>query len=116
MWHNSNMKNRMFIGKHKLNYTGDQIEARYRCDKTGRYDGVHLYSNQGSISYTNSVSQVLKSALLASPNKTSSKSSSSSFDHSSCPQAMFQKKKQMTNIGQNRYSVPVSNTFNILGN
>ena len=122
MWHSSDMKDRIHIGKHNLDCTDDQIEVRYRSEQTARYDGVHLYGSQGRISYTNSVLQILKSVLppplrktAFTPSSSTSNQTWSTSDHSSCPQAMFQKKKK-TMFTPNQYSVPVRNHFEILGN
>ena len=47
LWHSSVMKDRIVIGKHSLDCSGEQISVRYRDDRSGRYDGVHMYGSQG---------------------------------------------------------------------
>ena len=118
LWHSSVMKDRIVIGKHSLDCSGDQISARYRDDRSGKYDGVHLYGSQGKNVYTRSVIQIIRSVL---PSSFGSATSSESV-HSSCPQSKYQQRQntKRTNPQQeqneNIYSVPVSNQFNILGN
>ena len=113
LWHSSALKERIVIGKHSLECSGDLIGDWYRDDWSGRYDGVHLYGSQGRMAYTRSVGQIVESALLT-PHTTSS--SSSSF-HKSCPQEQYQQKKnKRVQKDRDIYNVPVSNKFNILGN
>ena len=50
------------MGTHNFDFSGGIREARYRCTKSGRYDGVHLYGTTGSKAYTNSVIAILKAA------------------------------------------------------
>ena len=118
LWHSSNMKDRIIIGKHSLDYTENMLHAIYKDDWSGRYDGVHMYGSHGKGVYTRSVLQILKK-VLPSPGRTPSSSSPS---HSHCEQAQFQKsqeKKQKASGHQqhkNAFSVPVSNRFEVLGN
>ena len=116
LWHSSPMKDRIVIGKHSLDCSGEQISARYRNDRSGRYDGVHMYGSQGKTAYTNSVGQIIKSVLRSSQSSSSSPLSSSL--HSSCPQAQYQKsqKQNTSQKYEDIYTVPVSNQFNVLGN
>ena len=110
MWHTSDMKNRIVVGKHTLDCAGNQIASRYKDDWTGRYDGVHMYGRHGMLAYTGSVMEIIKSVLPTPPHS----------DHTTCPQALYQKEKKMSapiyQSNKSRYSVPVSNQFDILGN
>ena len=119
LWIKSPLKDKIFIGTHNIECTGGIREARYRCTKTGRYDGVHLYGTTGSKAYTNSVWNILKSAGIISQ------------EGSPCTQFECQKRRAGNNtnqrgathcnsheltrdIGQNnkRFSVPTQNRFN----
>ena len=116
LWHSSAMKDKITIGKHNLNCSTDLIDERYKDDRSGRYDGVHLYGRQGRNVFTNSFCQILKSVIVAS------KSSTSPSFHSSCPQTRYkntqssQNNKNKKQSNKNRYNVPVSNQFDLLGN
>ena len=98
LWHSSDFKNKIVIGKHSLDVASKKTAAVYRDDWSGRFDGVHMYGRYGKKVYTSSVSKILKS----------SNNSPSSPSHSSCPQTVYQNKQ--------RFSVPVSNRFSVLGN
>jgi hypothetical protein len=58
----SPLKNKIFVGTHNIECSGGIREARYRCTKSGKYDGVHLYGTTGTKAYTNSVMNILKAA------------------------------------------------------
>ena len=120
LWHSSALKDRIMIGKHNLECSGDQLEARYRDDWSGRYDGVHLYGTQGKDAYSSSLCQIIRAALSTSHSTFSTSPFSSTF-HSSCPQTLHQesqkqKTSQRSQKDQDIYNVPVSNQFDILGN
>jgi hypothetical protein len=55
LWHSSNMKDRIIIGKHSLDYTENMFHAIYKDDWSGKFDGVHLYGSHGKGVYTRSV-------------------------------------------------------------
>ena len=103
------VKDRIVVGKHRLDCAGDQIAARYRDDWSSRYDGVHMYGRQGYRAYTSSVLEIIKSVLPTSPSRTVSPPSS----HTTCPQALYQNRQKTSG---HRYTVPVSNQFDVLGN
>ena len=114
MWNNSDMKDRIVIGKHDLECSGDTINARYRDSWSGRYDGVHLYSRQGRKAYTESVLSIVKSVIVTPTSSTPP----SSF-HKTCPQAQYRQNKNSTSGHQSAspaYTVPVNNQFDVLGN
>ena len=102
---NSELKDRIVLGKHTLDVANNKTAAMYRDDWSGKFDGVHMYGSYGKQAYTRSVSKIMKSSLS---NNSSSQTSSSSSIHSSCPQTVYQTKQM--------FSVPVSNRFNVLGN
>jgi hypothetical protein len=114
LWHSSALKDKITIGKHNLDCSTDLIDERYKDDRSGRYDGVHLYGRQGRNVFTNSFCQILKSVIVAS------KSSSSPSFHSSCPQTQYQNTQRSKNnkkqSNKNQYNVTVSNQFELLGN
>ena len=58
---NSSLKNRIMIGKHNIG--ADQPGALYRDERTGRYDGLHMYARKGYHVYTESVLHILQSCL-----------------------------------------------------
>ena len=103
----TNTNKRIILGKHNIPLTDDCIDARYRDDLSGRYDGVHLYGNFGKEEFTNNFIQILKNVL---PSISFSRSSFPT-SHLNCPQVMYQQK-------QNHflYNIPVRNRFNLLRN
>ena len=113
----SSMKKKIMMGNHSLDCNEDQIDARYRDQWSGRYDGVHLLSGHGKDLYTDSLIRILKTALS---NPSSPSSANTSSFHDSCPQQQYQQRQQARRSQghktENIYTVPVSNKFNILGN
>ena len=63
VWLDSPMKEKIFIGSHNLDCTGHTRKERYTDERTGRYDGVHLYSSVGKSAYTDSVINILMSSF-----------------------------------------------------
>ena len=121
LWQSSPMKNKIVVGKHSLDCPDDMINAWYKDDSSGRYDGVHLYGSRGRDAYTKSVLEIIKSALPTPQYKTGSASSPS--PHANCAQTVYQraqKQKRVTNSAHqssnNAYSVPTNNRFEVLGN
>jgi hypothetical protein len=115
LWHSSGLKDKIVIAPHTLDCSDDLIDARYKDDRTGRYDGIHMYGAGAKQAYTHSLLQIFKSFL---PSPVVSESSPSF--HSTCPQTRFmnsRKKKTLSaNQRSNKYSVPTSNKFGVLGN
>ena len=114
MWHSSVMKEKIIVGKHKLECSDDMFEARYTDGRTGWHDGVHTYGRCGMRAYTDSLLQIIKTAIPTGAKRDDG-------DHSTCPQASFRNKQKKTtnprhHSKQNLYTVPVSNQFDILGN
>ena len=117
LWTSSAMKEKIVLGKHNMDSSGESVPAIYRDSWTGRYDGIHMYGRDGSRAYTMSVINIIQSVLP----QTSSPSSSSLFSHNTCPQARYQKSQSRNTTSGHRsagpeYSVPVSNKFDLLGN
>ena len=81
---------------------------RYTDERTGKYDGVHLYGRDGQMVYTESVINILLSSL-----NTQAQFNQESANHTSCPQTVF-KKKNMKKNQQGKYNVKVSNRFSTL--
>ena len=110
----SPVKDKIQIGKHNPHCEGDQIAARYRDDRTGRYDGVHMYNSLGKNVYTRSLLDILKT-VIPIPHKASV--SSSSY-HTTCPTTQYHntQKRNINSRSHNEYSVPVHNQFDVLGN
>ena len=123
LWHSSVHKDKIIIGQHSLDCTSDLVTARYKDERTNRYDGVHMYGSFGYRAFTRSVVQILKGALPVQSSPADTSSSSESF-HATCPQTVYQRTKT-TNTGNSKknnchsptyYSVPVNNRFDILEN
>ena len=108
MRESSEYKDKIVIGEHNLECVGDKFDARYRDEKTNRYDGVHMYGTFGIRAYTRSWTRILQSFLPATPTSVSTSTAMAPVNHSTCPQAMYQNSRT--------YAVSVKNRFNILGN
>ena len=103
------LKDKLVIGKHNLDCSGERINGMYTDNRNGRFDGVHLYGREGYRAFTSSLLNIIKS-VLPTPTKTASPSSTP-FSHDTCPQSQYQKKQQQyTNSGHRSvgpiYSVP----------
>jgi hypothetical protein len=113
LWIKSPHKNKIFVGSHNIECIGAIREARYKCTKSRKFDGVHLYGSTGMKAYTNSVMQILKCAGLISA------------DCPPCPQFQYQDRKQRISCPrqcysqtqdkdirrENAYTVPTQNRF-----
>ena len=110
MLNSSPMKDRIMIGKHNLSCSDNMVNAMYRSDRNGRYDGVQFYGSLGQSLYTSSVLNIFRAALP--PTQLTS-------SHVKCEQAIYQKNKSKNfhhKSHNSNYSVPVMNRFNVLGN
>ena len=113
----SEAKYLIMIGKHSLDISEDMVDAVFKDDWTGGFDGVHMYNRRGASLYTNSLVQIFKALL--SPHETESNGSSSSPSfHDACPQAQYQERQRekQSQMNNGRYNIPVKNQFDILGN
>ena len=82
LWLDSPKKNNIFIGSHNLNSSVNVRHSRYTDDRTGRFDGVHLYGSAGKTAYTDSVLNILLSSLQVQAQASKSKDDG---DHTWCP-------------------------------
>jgi hypothetical protein len=107
LWLNSTFKDKICIGRHSLESpgVGASHDARYLNNRSGKYDGVHLYGRTASVDYTNSVKTIM---LLAIQEKNITNGfGTAQGKHDECEQAKYQKKN-------NHSSVHTSNRFNVL--
>ena len=116
---NSDFKDKIVIGNHDLDCSGGVLLARYKDNRTGKFDGVHMYGPSGQKAYTNSVMKILSSAqlVLSIPPKYYEE-----YDHKHCAQTRYQaRQRQNTKQGMNmsnnvyQYTVPTRNRFTQLG-
>ena len=111
---NEPTNSRITLGKHNLDCPADMANAWYMDDRTGRYDGVHLYGSRGSWAYTMSVLTILQDVIP------SSHSSHSSTSHQNCPQEIYarsQKQNQSRKFSHKTHrNIFTQNRFSILGN
>ena len=108
----SSMKDKISIGRHKLDCKDDMLNAWFKDERTGRMDGVHYHGGHGRAAYTRSVLQIFRSIL---PGVNTPSSSSSWIPRESQRQQQQQPWQQMRS-NRNRYTVPVNNKFDVLGN
>ena len=121
--HSSEMKDKIVIGKHSL----DKMHSRmYKDERTGRYDGLHMYGMNGFFMYTESVLKIIQTnqdeatcVIPPSPPQFSSviPSSPPQFSyHDNCPQAQYQRRQISKQQSSNTmvYNVPTNNKFEVL--
>ena len=63
LWLDSPMKNKIVIGSHSLDCSGEERTKRYTDDRSKRYDGVHFLGGLGKSVYTESVMKILLSSF-----------------------------------------------------
>ena len=109
-WLTSPLKDQIIIGRHSLESpgTGARHSARYVDQRTGRYDGVHLYGQTGCADYTESVNTIF---MLAQSEQNQGVGNTQTENHSTCPQAEYQKANPVPT--KNRFSVFNSNSKNL---
>ena len=116
LWAESSLKHKIVLGKHNLECSEEIRTDRFTDRVKNRYDGVHMYSMAGRTAYTDSVLDILSSAIDKSPRLRPRSSqvdaaangrNMNNDNHSDCAQSRYQNK---------RYSVPVQNKYNVLGN
>ena len=107
---------KIFIGSHNLECSGELKVKRYKDDRTGWYDGVHLYGSAGKMAYTESVLNILLSSFPAQAHANTYHTPDDS--HTSCPQSKYTQQKKYSsavrgNIGPSK--VKTQNRFSPLG-
>ena len=127
LWLDSPLKDKIFIGEHRLDCSNREQIHRYTDVNTKRYDGIHMYGKSGQRAYTESVLSIMKMALLhqdvkssassspvSSPVSSSASSTSEDKDiHTYCPQAQYLNGHKSKQSGYPRYhhTVKDSNRF-----
>ena len=91
LWLASPLKDKIIIGSHTLECSGDVKMRRYTDDRNRRYDGVHLYGSSGREAYTDSVINI----LFPSFQSQASAQNKRDDDHFSCPQTNYRKQQKM---------------------
>ena len=90
LWFDSPFKNKITIGSHSLECSPGDRDKRFRDDKTGHFDGIHMFGNLGKLAYTDSVINILLNSLQTPPLLVKKKADD---DHNNCPQAKYQQKQ-----------------------
>ena len=94
LWMNSPLKDRIVIGRHGLENSGNGAAhlSRYQNFHTGRYDGVNFYGQTGSTDYTNSVKTILMMSIPkhSLAEDTAEFGTAQAGNHDACPQAKYQ--------------------------
>ena len=63
LWLQSPLKNKIHIGIHNLECTGEVRRQRFTDVYSGMFDGVHMYSEHGREAYMRSVLDILRSSF-----------------------------------------------------
>ena len=104
LWSKSAVKDKIVLGKHNLNCSEETRVTRY-TGRNNRYDGVHMYSEEGKSAYTRNILSIVSSNLpLETPRLRPSTGNNAQNMNA---------QKAKPNEG---YSVPTQNRFNVLGN
>ena len=118
LWLDSPMKNKIIIGSHTLDCSGDVRQKRYTHERTNRQDGVHLYGTAGKTAYTESAINIVLSSFQTrnSVHPNQAKQTSNDDDHNSCPQAKFSKhqKRKYSSVVTGNSKVKTQNRFSPL--
>ena len=112
LWFESPLKHKIVLAQHKLDCSDATRQDRYTDRKSKRYDGVHMYGESGKKAYTTNVLSIV-SACIATQ-RPGLRPRQDNY-HRSCPQTKY-RNEQINKKKENRYSVPVQNRFNVLGN
>ena len=118
LWLDSPLKNKIIIGSHSLECTGDEKVRRYTDERNGRCDGVHMYGRAGKAAYTDSVLNILISSIQPqNPAQQKHASQTSNDDHTSCPQTNYKskQKKLYSSAVKGKSGVKTQNRFSPLG-
>jgi hypothetical protein len=86
LWFQSNMKDRIVIGQHKLECSEQARIDRYMNKKKNKYDGVHMYSVEGRKAYTESVLSIFTHNIPPPSPRLRPRPENS---HRSCPQTRY---------------------------
>ena len=116
LWIDSPLKHKIHIGSHtNLECSGDLRIQRFTAERTGKYDGVHMYGTAGRVAYTDSFLNILRSSLSLSGRAPERDS------HINCPQAQYARLMKRNTGRHTQHRVVASgisthNRFSILGN
>lgn len=60
---NSLFSDKIFVGRHSIQIGPNEKLSLFSDDRSGKYDGVHMYSSKGRAAYTESVESILRKSL-----------------------------------------------------
>ena len=124
LWLDSPQKDKIFIGSHTLECSPSQKEERYTDVHSGHYDGVHMYGDTGNIAYTESVLNILLTAVQTSspPDHRQAMKQVSEDFHTRCPQTKYNRsnnpseKRSYSSVAAGKNAIKTQNRFSPLGN
>ena len=91
LWLQSPLKNKILIGTHTLDCAGYLRSQRYTDERTGKYDGVHLYGKAGKEAYSESV---LNNLLSSFQTQDKADGRGNESFHKKCPQAQYRRQHE----------------------
>ena len=112
LWLDSPQKQNIHIGSHYL-----QCSANTMTDeRSGKYDGVHLYGSAGKQAYTESVINILLSSVNPSANDDFTRMLPNDDFHTRCPQTKYnqKQKKLYSNVVGGKGPIKTQNRFSPL--
>ena len=119
LWFESSLKDKIVIGQHNLECSEKARLDRYTDRKNNRYDGIHMYSYEGKIAYTDSVMSILSVTINLKEPRPSPRLRPSPVPRPNNHPSNEAQTKYMNDQGariNSQYSVPVANRFTQLGN
>ena len=114
LWLNSPLKDKIFLGSHRLDISEKTKDVMLRSSKNGRLDRVHYYGNAGQEALTENIQEILNEALPPVKNSNDNLQDS----HLTCPQAIFQtrnsSRKSYAKAASSKPAVSTRNRFSTL--
>ena len=106
----STMNNKIIVGKHNLDFSQNMTTAIFEHDWRGNFDGVHMHGSFGTSMFTESVLNIFRSAFSCE--------TTCSASHTNCEQAKYQRNRHSATSQPklNKFSLPIRNRFEVLGN
>ena len=93
LWVESTHKENIMVGSHTLDCSAVAQMERFTDERSGRYDGIHMYGSSGKLAYTDSLSNILLSSLETSSPSFIRAIPANNY-HTQCPQTRYMEKQK----------------------
>ena len=110
LWLSSPHKERIQIGKLNMECSDDLVEARYRDERTGRFDGIHMFGMFGKRAFSRNLIRIINNNTTNYQNKTGYCSGFNPITHggnktNNCDQTTTQPRYHSSVQDSNRYHI-----------